>query len=123
MRSRAATRLAWSSFGVTATLLVVMAMLSAGREPVFDTILYGLLPITLATVGALVASRHPRNPIDRRFYRKRYDAARTLEGFSEKLRDETDLETLHAELLWVIRDTLRPAHVTFWLAQGKEGDD
>jgi hypothetical protein len=63
IRSSAAIRLAWSSFAVTAALLVVMAMLSARQEPVFDTILYGLLPLSLATVGALVASRHPRNPI------------------------------------------------------------
>jgi hypothetical protein len=63
MRSRAATRLVWSSFVVMAVLLVAMAMLSAGREAVFDTIHYGVLPFSLATVGALVATGHPRNPV------------------------------------------------------------
>ena len=63
MRPQAARRLAWSLFAATAALLVAMTLLSAGREAVFDTILYGLLSISLATVGALVASRHPRNPI------------------------------------------------------------
>ncbi|MGH3146809.1 MAG: hypothetical protein ACRDTR_13520 [Rubrobacter sp.] len=63
MSVRRAKPLAWSLFALTAVLLFVMAILSAGREPFFDTLLYGLLSISLATVGALVASRHPRNPI------------------------------------------------------------
>ena len=71
---------------------------------------------TLAVTALLnPLRRRNRGFIGRRFYRRKYDARKTVEAFSAKLRDETDLDTLREDLVGVVRETMQSAHVSLWL--------
>jgi hypothetical protein len=80
------------------------------------------LAIALSTlvIGALFGPlrRRVQVGIDRRFYRDKYDAARVLAAFGGRLRDEVDLAHLSHDLLFVVRDTLHPEHISLWLPDG-----
>jgi hypothetical protein len=106
---------------LTATLALIYVGGVVGLQALFRT-LTGQ-ESTLAVVASTLAIAALFNPlrrrvqalVDRRFYRKKYDARKTLETFSTKLRDETDLGALSDDLLVVIQETMQPTHVTLWL--------
>jgi hypothetical protein len=112
---------------VYGSLTVILALVYFGGVTATQTLLRNLtgeeqLPQLVIVASTLVIAalfaplrRSIQSFIDRSFYRSKYDAAKTLEGFSTKLRDETDLEALRGDLIGVVTETMQPVHVSLWL--------
>jgi hypothetical protein len=99
-------------FGSVATTQTILRALTGQTEQPQIAIVVSTLVIA-ALFNPL--RRRLQTFIDRRFYRRKYDARRTLDAFSARLRDKTDLEELTYELTGVIRETMQPEHVSLWL--------
>src|ERR671913_263205 len=97
--------------GVTATQVVFTALTGQEEQPQLTIVVSTLVIAALFTP----LRRRIQSFIDSRFYRRKYDTRKTLEAFSAKLREETDLNTLSDDLVTVVRRTMQPKHVSVWL--------
>ena len=109
--------------GLTAVLAGAYAGLVLAGQAIFSSFAGGSnLAIAISTllVAALFMPlrRRIQGFVDRRFYRRRYDAARTLERFTARLREEVDLEVLNGDLIDVVQETVQPARVSLGLREG-----
>jgi hypothetical protein len=99
-------------FGGVATTQAMFGVLTGQEEQPQLAVVVSTLVIAALFMPL---RRRIQSFIDRRFYRRKYDARKTLEAFSAQLRDETDLDTIGDELMGVVRETMEPTHVSLWL--------
>ena len=109
--SLTAILLALFFFGIIVLQRVFVVLSGQEESPQLVVVVSTLLIAALFTP----LRRRIQSFIDRRFYRTTYDARKTLEAFSSKLRNETDLKALSDDLVGVVRETMQPAHVSLWL--------
>jgi hypothetical protein len=109
--SLSATLVALYFGSVAITQAIIQAL--TGREDLPQLAIVASTLVIAALFNPL--RRYIQSFIDRRFYRNKYDARKTLEAFSAKLRDETDLGALSNDLVGVVRETMQPSHVSLWL--------
>jgi len=110
---------------VYGTLTAILTLVYVGLVIGLQALLRGIISqdngvsivISALAIAALFQPlrRRIRAIVDRRFYRSKYDAARTVAAFSSTLRQEVDLERLREQLLAVVQETIQPAHVSLWL--------
>ncbi|MDP9381862.1 MAG: hypothetical protein M3Q29_17285, partial [Chloroflexota bacterium] len=108
---------------LTATLVLVYVASVASLQAALRAVTGQESTLAVVTSTLLIAAlfnpvrRLVQGFVDRRFYRRKYDAAKTLAAFTARLRDETELETLSGEVVGVVKDTMQPAHVGLWLRE------
>jgi hypothetical protein len=109
---------------LTITLALIYFASIVLLQVTFRTVVGRGQPATVIAISTLAIAalftplrRRVQTNIDRRFYRRKYDAAQTLAAFSAALRDQVDLDKLSADLIAVVEETMQPAHASLWLRE------